>query len=196
MRIIRTSLAVTAILGIAAALSPSQAGAQEEKPKAQYIGVEACGKCHKRKSTGDQLGQWMASKHAKALATLASEEAKKIATAKGIADPQKEGACLKCHVTGHGIDPSLIMPPAEGKKGFLVEEGVQCEACHGAGSLYEGRKVMKSREQSVANGLIIPDEKTCLTCHNKESPTFVSFDYKEAVKKIAHPNPEKQAPAK
>jgi hypothetical protein len=39
-------------------------------------------------------------------------------------------------------------------------------------------------------GLVIPDEKTCKTCHNEESPTFAGFEYEEMVKKIAHPIPD------
>ena len=167
--------------------------AAEKKPQAAYIGVEACGKCHKRDSTGNQLGQWKETKHAKAYATLATPEAKKIAAEKGIADPQKDDKCLKCHVTAHGVDASLIAEPAEGKKGHQIEDGVGCESCHGPGSLYKKRKTMKSREASVAAGLIIPDEKTCKKCHNEESPTFKGFNYEEMEKKIDHPNPKKAA---
>jgi hypothetical protein len=52
-------------------------------------------------------------------------------------------------------------------------------------------KIMKSRELSLANGLIIPDEKVCLTCHNEKNPFHKPFNYKEAVAKIAHPIPGK-----
>jgi len=45
---------------------------------------------------------------------------------------------------------------------------------------------MKDRKLAVTNGLVIPDERTCLACHNKKSPTFKSFTYAEALKKIDH----------
>lgn len=164
----------------------------QEAAKPAYLGVEACGKCHKRETTGNQLGQWQQSKHAKAFATLGTPEAKKIAAAKGIADPQKDSKCLKCHVTAHGVDASLIVKAATPEeKGFVIEEGVQCESCHGAGSLYKSRKVMKDKAAAVAAGLIVPDEKLCKTCHNAESPSYKEFNYAEAKKKIEHPNPNK-----
>ena len=170
----------------------AQEGA-EEKSKAAYIGVDGCAKCHKRKSTGNQLGKWKEAKHSKAYATLATPKAKEIAAAKGIADPQKDGKCLKCHITAHGVPAELIAAPPEGKKGLVIEDGVGCESCHGAGSLYKGRKIMKDREASIAAGLAIPDEQTCKKCHNDESPTFEAFDYAKMKAKIIHPNPKEKA---
>jgi len=178
-----------AMVGVPAMQPPALA---QEGGKPAYVGVEACGKCHKRDTTGNQLGQWQKSKHAKAFATLGTPEAKKIAAEKGIADPQKDGKCLKCHVTAHGVDAALIVAAATPEeKGFMAEEGVQCESCHGPGSLYKPRKIMKDKTAAVAAGLIIPDEKLCLKCHNAESPTFKEFNYAEAKKKVEHPNPNK-----
>jgi hypothetical protein len=48
---------------------------------------------------------------------------------------------------------------------------------------------MKSREQSLKNGLILPTKEVCITCHNEKNPFHKPFDYASAVKKIAHPNP-------
>ena len=79
-------------------LLPVQGQAQEEEKEVpKYIGAENCGKCHKSAKKGNQLGMWQESQHSKAYATLASEEAKAIAKEKGIEDPQKAEACLKCH---------------------------------------------------------------------------------------------------
>ena len=183
------------LCGLLASMWPATANAEAaaaegSTPAAQYIGAEACGKCHKRDSTGNQLGKWQESKHSKAFATLASPAALKIAKEKGIADPQKDAKCLKCHVTAPGADPSLIATPAKDKKGFQMADGVQCESCHGPGSLYKSRKVMKVRADAVAAGMLIPDEKTCTGCHNEESPTFKPFAFEEMVAKIAHPNPK------
>ena len=171
--------------------APAFAQEKQAEEKPQYIGVDGCAKCHKRKSTGNQLGKWQEAKHSKAYATLATPEAKKIAAEKGIADPQKDGKCLKCHVTAHGVDAALIAAPAEGKKGLVQEDGVGCESCHGPGSLYKPRKVMKDREASIAAGMTVPDEKTCEKCHNKESPTFKEFKFEEMWEKIKHPNPKR-----
>jgi hypothetical protein len=75
---------------------------------------------------------------------------------------------------------------------------VQCETCHGAGSKYKKKTIMKSREQSLANGMkaiFAKDgsaEKQCLECHNDKSPTHKEFMFAEMWKKIAHPRPEEK----
>jgi hypothetical protein len=73
---------------------------------------------------------------------------------------------------------------------LTMEEGVSCEQCHGAGSVYKSNTIMKDRAKALASGMIVPDEKTCITCHNDKSPTFKEFKYEESVKKIAHPRPK------
>ena len=100
------------------------------------------------------------------------------------AEEAKDPKCLKCHSTAASVDQKLIAT-------IKVEEGVSCEGCHGAGSAYKSMSVMKDREKSIAKGLIIIDEKVCLTCHNDESPNFKGFDFKEYSAKIAHPDPTK-----
>jgi len=162
-------------------------GAQAADPPAhKYIGASKCGMCHKTAAKGDQLGQWTKSAHAKAFEVLASEKALAIAKEKGLdKPPQENDACLKCHVTGHG------KPAAMFEASFKKEEGVSCESCHGPGSDYKAINVMKDLAASKAAGLIIPDEKTCVTCHNSESPTFKAFDFKTMWAKIQHPNPAK-----
>jgi hypothetical protein len=151
--------------------------------EAEYIGAAKCKMCHNKPETGSQYDKWKAEGHSKAFETLKSPEALKIAQEKGIADPTKDQKCLKCH--------STAAAHADLNLSGVVEEGVSCESCHGPGSLYKSMAVMKSKEQSVAKGLIISDEKVCKTCHNAESPTFKGFDFAEASKKIAHPNPAK-----
>jgi hypothetical protein len=49
---------------------------------------------------------------------------------------------------------------------------------------------MKDRQAAIKAGLVIPDEKTCVKCHNSESPLFKSFVYKDMWAKIAHPVPK------
>jgi hypothetical protein len=149
--------------------------------EAEYIGAAKCKMCHNKPEKGSQFDKWKAEPHSKAFETLKSAESLKIAQAKGIADPTKDQKCLKCH--------STAAAHADLNLSATVEEGVSCESCHGPGSLYKSMAVMKSREQSIAKGLIIPDEKLCKTCHNAESPTFKGFDYATAVKQISHPDP-------
>ena len=165
-------------------------GAADEKPPAespfrvpkhQYTGVKMCKTCHsKQKLGGEEYPVWEKLAHAKAYKTLASPAAKKIAADLGIADPQKDPGCLKCHTTAHGVDAKW-----RGKR-LTLEEGVSCEACHGPGKDYKGKKVMEDHAASLAAGMVIPNEKTCRACHNEESPTYREFEYEKALKKIQH----------
>lgn len=159
-------------------------GNAEEGAVHQYVGASKCKICHKSEAKGDQYGKWEASKHAKAYANLASEQALAIGKEKGIDNPQTSDQCLGCHVTAFSA-------PAEQKaESYDKTEGVECESCHGPGSDYKKMSVMKDVEAAKAAGLIMPTEETCTGCHNDKSPTFKSFDFAEAVKIIAHPYPK------
>ncbi|MBI3273261.1 MAG: cytochrome C554 [Planctomycetes bacterium] len=172
-------------VGLLALLS-ADLRADGDKSGPKYLGVDKCKDCHKAKTKGDQYGQWTESKHARAFESLASDEARKIAKEKGVADPQKAPECLKCHVTAFGIAKERL-----GDK-FKLEQGVQCEACHGPGGDYFKMEVMKDREKAKANGLVLPTEAVCVTCHNKNSPTFKSFDFKAEFDQVKHPLPAKK----
>ena len=148
----------------------------------KYIGAAKCKMCHNKAPKGEQYNKWMEGPHANAMKTLSTDAAKEIATAKGIADPTTDAACIKCHSTMGHIDAKLAA-------GLKVEEGVSCESCHGPGSMYKGASVMKNRDLSMQKGLILPTEEVCKTCHNEESPTYKPFVYDEFVAKMAHPNP-------
>lgn len=153
-----------------------------------YIGASKCKTCHKKPEVGEQFTTWEKTKHAGAFATLAGEKAMEIAKAKGIDNPQEADACLKCHVTGHGVAAEFLGPK------YDKTEGVTCEACHGAGGAYYKKTtmvaLMSGEIEGDSVGLVTPDEKTCTGCHNEESPTFTAFNYEEMVKKIAHPIPD------
>lgn len=149
-----------------------------------YVGADKCKMCHNSAAKGAQYTKWTEAKHSKAFADLASAKAKEIAAAKGIADPQKDDGCLSCHVTGHGVDAARLTDK------YNAEQGVTCESCHGPGGDYWKMSVMKDRAQATAAGLVMPDEKTCVTCHNDKSPTFKGFDFAAMKAKIAHPNPQ------
>ncbi len=119
-------------------------------------------------------------------------------------DPRQAAACLVCHTTAFGA------PAKRPKKKFKVIDGVQCEACHGAGSNYKKKKTMKligkergpdkKGDSSTARntGLVIPDENTCKTRHAKQTkrngqvfknPNYKAFDFKEMYEKIKHEKP-------
>jgi hypothetical protein len=196
MRSMRAVAVGALILG--AVVGATSAATQGAKPAAanQFIGAAKCKNCHGSASTGDQFGKWKQQKHAKAYETLATADAKKLAKDKGIDDPQKSDACLKCHSTAFKEEPANVM------KGFDPNAGVQCESCHGP-----GQKHMKARmaaaaaagddDSKVAPRVEIPKEEivarpemsSCTTCHNKESPSFKPFCFKKRTQEIAHLDP-------
>jgi hypothetical protein len=152
----------------------------------KYVGASKCKTCHKKELIGDQYGAWEKAAHSKAFETLKSEKAVSIAKEKGIAGPPSEAAeCLKCHSTAANVGPNEA-----DKKPLSNSDGVQCESCHGPGSAYKKKKTMADHEAALAAGLLVPDEKTCVKCHNDSSPTFTGFDFAEAKKKIDHSIPK------
>lgn len=150
-----------------------------------YIGAAKCKMCHNSEKAGWAYKIWSESLHAKALASLSNQKSLDYAKANGIADPAKDQKCLKCHSTYHMVGKDAI-------ETLTATEGVSCESCHGPGSAYKAMNIMKSRELSMKNGLILPTKEVCEKCHNKENPFYKPFNYDEAVKKIAHPTPTAQ----
>jgi hypothetical protein len=162
-------------------------GIAEESVMHRYVGTKKCWICHMTKAKGSQYTIWKESGHAMAYETLATERAREVyaeAVPGGTEDPQESARCLKCHTTGfgEGIDAYTIT--------FSISDGVGCESCHGPGSEYADMKVMQDRELAISKGLIIPDENTCLQCHNENNPTHQGFDYEAYFELIAHPIPE------
>ena len=138
----------------------------------EYIGAAKCKMCHNKPKTGSQYKIWAASKHAHAMEALKGAD-------------KTNPKCLKCHSTYWGVNKDLIAT-------LKPSEGVSCESCHGPGSAYKPNSIMRNRKKSLAKGLILPTEKVCIKCHNSESPNYKGFNYKEYVKKNAHPVPSKE----
>lgn len=157
---------------------------EEEKEVAKYMGIKGCRTCHKSKKIGNQVGIWEASGHARAYEALESPKADSLAKALGMESPNTNPGCLKCHTTAFGA-PSEILT-----RGYKQEEGVQCEACHGPGSLYRSLKVMKDHDMAVEKGLWVLGEKSCRSCHTDECHEIRPFAFKERMKKIDHPVPK------
>jgi len=149
----------------------------------KYVSASTCKMCHQTKKQGEQFKIWEKSAHAGAYKTLMTPAAQKIR--KGA---EKDAECLACHTTAYGVDAKLL------DKKFNMEDGVQCEACHGAGGKYKSMSIMKDHGKSVAAGMTDfkkagAIEATCKTCHNEKSPTFKGFKLDEMLPKIAHPKP-------
>lgn len=173
-----------------------------------YVGVKRCRICHRKKEDGEQYKIWQQGKHAKAFKSLGTDHAKQLAAKVGVnSDPQSAKECLICHASplydesGNKRDESMF-----GRR-FEIEDGVQCEVCHGPGEEYRKKKTMETiTEQGGAaksplagkTGLLVPDKQLCLECHVEKrtvggveyvNPTYKSFNYEERIKEIAHPRP-------
>lgn len=148
----------------------------------EYIGSSKCKMCHRKPDKGDQFSAWSEGPHAYAMESLKTDLAKEVGKKMNIFDPVTSPACISCHSTYGSIDQDLA-------KGLRLDEGVSCESCHGPGSMYKSASVMRDRDLAIDMGMTLPTEDVCRKCHNSESPTFKSFNYEEALQKIAHPDP-------
>ncbi len=136
-----------------------------EEVKHEYVGAKKCKICHKKDGVHPS---WLETPHATAWDKLTPEQ-------------QKDPNFIKFYTTGTDAKGNLLT-------------GIQCEACHGPGKDFKKKKIMSDRELAVKNGLIIPDEKTCLTCHNDKAPgnlaaTAKDWDLAKMMVKGAHAMP-------
>lgn len=105
---------------------------------------------------------WQSSAHATASTSLGKQK--------------NAAACLACHATGDGISRRFKM------------DGVQCEACHGAGAAYSPEDIMRNPRLSRALGLRDVKKSlaaVCAPCHGV-STKVQPFSAARAWRKIAH----------
>ncbi len=165
----------------------------QNAPEPVYVGAKACAECHSGKSMGYQHSKWLMSGHSTAYAVLAKPGSKTIAELSGVTqEPQKAAMCLGCHATGAEAEEW------EKDENFRIEDGVQCEKCHGPGSEYMPEEVMKDPEAAMAAGLKMPIINDCMICHvEKGSHVAVhklpALDLSEAWVRIAHPTPDRNS---
>ncbi|MCO6439097.1 MAG: beta-propeller fold lactonase family protein [Phycisphaerae bacterium] len=136
----------------------------EELPR--FVGPNICIECHSNGASASPCAMDPIAGHRDAYAALSKPEARHIAALCGVGDaPRKARLCLGCHSTGADEGPRWHM------SGFRPEDGVQCEACHGPGSVHiERRRLGHSlsseptwmdRAVDVRRG----DRMDCDTCH-------------------------------
>ena len=127
---------------------------------ATYVGGEACADCH-----AEAVEFWTKSRHAGAWETLEK------------VDKQFDYDCIGCHVTGWEKPGGATMAQNE-----LLRD-VQCETCHGPGSLH-----VEAEDEQTAKRLIQrdPPEGLCASqCHTKEHSD--TFDYPAYLRDIVGP---------
>ncbi len=158
----------------------------------QYVGAKSCKGCHNTDKGGKVYAKWESSAHASAFKTLQTPAADKIAADKGFKTKAAETPeCLSCHVTG------MMEKAAKFDAKFDKAEGVGCESCHGAASLFKTKHNKPEQlEEAKKLGLELPKvadgsaEKHCKQCHNEKSPTYKAFKMKEMWAKIEHGLPK------
>lgn len=107
-----------------------------------------------------ELADWKASPHARALARLTKTQ-------------QRDPVCRSCHTTAPTKDDPALA-------------GVQCESCHGVGSLYAPDHVMRDEKLRGLLGLEKVTEATCRACHDGITPSTKPFDFATWVEKVDH----------
>lgn len=161
-----SALALSLLFLFASLIVAQEKAKETEKAKHEYVGDKKCKICHKKDGI---YPSWAETKHAKAWESLSEEQ-------------QKNKECIGCHSTGTTADGELLT-------------GVQCEVCHGPGSDYKKKSIMEDKELAIANGLLIPDENTCLKCHNDKVPEEFrakeKFDFAKMKAKGVHTMLEK-----
>jgi hypothetical protein len=137
-----------------------------------YVGVGACAQCHDK-----QAEFWAQTRHAHAYETLVAVK------------KQYSLDCITCHVTGWQqpggvcrIDRTGVGSPGIGKLG-KGRQDVQCEVCHGAGSLHADDPTgVKLKTQVPA--------AWCMRCHEPaNSPHFDDAKYRPFILGPGHGQP-------
>jgi YVTN family beta-propeller protein len=138
-------------------------GAQDA-PMPYYVGLKKCLECHSPDRGVRVCSLEAIPEHDHSIRALAKPEAEHIAALCGITEaPQQSRICLGCHATA-ADDGSRWTTES-----FNLADGVQCEACHGAGSLHvEAFDRQRSHPPSSAESHILPGERdSCTHCHRK-----------------------------
>ncbi len=182
---IGTVLVLSAAMAVIASAAPK---------KPVYVGVRVCAKCHTDSRMGSQYSKWLHSRHSRAYAVLALPEGPEIAKLSGLrTQPQESAICLGCHATAwHAED-------WQKDETFHIEDGVQCEGCHGPGSEYATLEVMKDRQAAMNAGLKMPDHEFCVNCHTEKGSHIAVLkrppeDVKRGWDLLAHPLAKKPVP--
>ncbi len=153
-------------------------------PSASYVGADVCRSCHV-----DAWNVWLGTGHARSWVFLRTAAADSIAAriAGGpVREPAQSRRCLTCHGTAADVAPVVRTT------GLALQDGVQCEACHGPGSMHVQHGLILGGDKLEASRMKIPDEQGCRVCHKADRPSHEwmgrpAFDFARAQARIAHP---------
>lgn len=126
----------------------------------EFVGTTKCAACH-----FNQYKTWKSTAHGRAFEILPARY-------------QRDPNCLKCHTTGFGQPTTLAQPSA------VYVTGVNCEACHGAGSQHV-QYALRLVEQDLTDAALEQlrsaikraSLELCINCHQSVAhgshPKFV-----------------------
>lgn len=155
----------------------SAEGSDEDAVFPVYVGRAVCLECHSQGHTAVPCTLRPIPEHGASYAALSKPQALDIAALSGVpAPPERSRICLDCHSTAADEGPRWTADT------FKVEDGVQCEACHGAGSFHvdehrpndrqagypqrAGNNGATSRRAALNQRVIRRgDRLQCATCH-------------------------------
>ena len=96
-----------------------------------YVGRTTCLECHSPDVFAAPCSLRPLPVHLTSFGALTRPEAKHIAGISGVAEePTQCRVCLECHTTGADAGARWM------QDSFVIADGIQCEACHGAGSFH------------------------------------------------------------
>ncbi len=127
-----------------------------------YVGRDVCLECHSGDHEAPRCSQERLAAHGRSYQVLSDPPAEHIALVCGEPDSPKESRlCLGCHATGADVGGRWWAPT------FDVTAGVQCEACHRAGSLHVAARRNKQADYTIAGWPImrLSSRSDCQSCH-------------------------------
>ena len=137
------------------------------KGQAGYVGGEECAACH-----AEEAEQWATTRHAQAYETLVT------------VNKQFDLSCVGCHVTGFRQPGGSEVVENAGL------QDIQCEQCHGPGSLHVAEPERKGLPNAIRRHAEVD---VCKQCHTPEHSD--TFDYAAYMRDILGPvhGPEKRS---
>jgi hypothetical protein len=194
------------VVSTALVVSAADPGRNPEAPTAgasTHVGAIVCKTCHGPGSADDAFTIWSVSKHSRTYVQLGTGYVQMIdPNARGFVSEgfggsiRKEAArldidtdCLRCHTTAYGV------PDSETAGTFHIEDGVQCEACHGPGGDHIGWAQSAGGaafgERPAASRMRVPAIEFCAQACHRSKPTHapfipMEFDAEAGWRKIAH----------
>lgn len=128
----------------------------------RYVGQAECLRCHGNAGSARTCALEPIEAHEHAYDALSLPPAEAIAALCGERDPPtRSRLCLACHAAGADDGPRWWEPA------FRLTDGVQCEACHGPGSVHRDAAggAPRTGPMPPAPAIRLGDRGACATCH-------------------------------